>query len=173
MIESQLIHISEPKLTFGHNQKMEDPRDGLTLFGAYTKNKHIGQISVGIIGSKEQREYVRAYLKRIHQPIVSENVDIARPYFPGLEAAFDIFVNIDAIQEVDVPREQIDEFLKYTDGHQRVFNLTNLYADKLKKYLNEEHIPVTVWFVAIPDEIYQFGRPKSKFLKQRIIKLLD
>ena len=54
MIESKLIHIPEPKLTFGFNQKMEDPRDGLTLFGAYSKNKHIGQISVGIIGSKNK-----------------------------------------------------------------------------------------------------------------------
>jgi len=165
MIESKLIHIPEPKLTFGFDQKMEDPRDGLTLFGAYSKNKHIGQISVGIIGSKEQREYVKSYLKRIHQPVISEKTDVARPYFPGLEATFDIFINIDAIQEVDVPRSKIDEFLKYTDGHQRVFNLTNLYADKLTKYLNEEHIPVTVWFVAIPDEIYQFGRPKSKIPK--------
>lgn len=165
MIESKLIHIPEPKLTFGFGQKMEDPRDGLTLFGAYSKNKHIGQISVGIIGSKEQREYVKSYLKRIHQPVIPEKTDVARPYFPGLEATFDIFINLDAIQEVDVPRSKIDEFLKYTDGHQRVFNLTNLYADKLTKYLNEEHIPVTVWFVAIPDEIYQFGRPKSKIPK--------
>lgn len=122
MIESKLIHIPEPKLTFGFDQKMEDPRDGLTLFGAYSKNKHIGQISVGIIGSKEQREYVKSYLKRIHQPVISEKTDVARPYFPGLEATFDIFINIDAIQEVDVPRSKIDEFLKYTDGHQRVFN---------------------------------------------------
>lgn len=162
MIEPKLIYIAEPKLTFGHGQKMEDPRDGLTLFGAYSKNVHIGQISVGIIGPKEQRKYVKAYLKRLHQPVIAENADIARPYFPGLEAAFDIFINVDAIQEIDVSRENIDEFLRYTDGHQRVFNLTNLFAKKLKRYLNEEHTPVTVWFIAIPDAIYQFGRPKSK-----------
>jgi hypothetical protein len=63
MIEPKLIHIDEPKLTFGYNQKMEDPRDGLTLFGAYSKNKHLGQISVGIIGSVKQRNFVKSYIK--------------------------------------------------------------------------------------------------------------
>lgn len=165
MIEPKLIHISEPKLTFGYGQKMEDPRDGLTLFGAYTKDIHLGQISIGIIGPKKQRDFVKSYIKRIHKPVVCEKSDIARPYFPGIEAIFDIFINPNAIQEIDIPRKKIDEFLKYTDGHQRVYNLTNLYAGKLTKYLNEEDIPVTVWFVAIPDQIYQFGRPKSKIPK--------
>ncbi|HBG70486.1 MAG: hypothetical protein A2W93_09525 [Bacteroidetes bacterium GWF2_43_63] len=165
MIEPKLIHIREPKLTFGFDQKMEDPRDGLTLFGSYSKNKHSGQISIGIIGPKEQRDHVKAYIKKIHKPIISKRSDIARPFFPGIESTFDISINFEAIQEIDIQREIIDEYLKYSDGYQRVYNLTNLYSDKLKKYLNEEEIPVTVWFVAIPDEIYQYGRPKSKIPK--------
>ncbi len=165
MIEPKIIHINEPKLTFGFNQKMEDPRDGLTLFGTFSKSIHSGQISIGIIGSKEQRDYTKSYLKKIHKPVISEDSDIARPYFPGLESTFGISINLDSIKEIDVPRNSIDEFLKYTDGHQRVYNLTNLFANKLIKYLKEEEIPITVWFVAIPDEIYQFGRPKSKIPK--------
>ena len=158
----KLIYISEPKLTFGYNQKLDDPRDGLTLFGAFSKDKLSGQINIGIIGPRQQRDYLKEYLKEIHKPVVNVKKDIARPFFPGLEAVFDVFVNFDALQEIDVPREKIDEFLKYTDGHQRVFNLTNLYADKLIKFYNEEHVQITVWFVVIPDPIYQFGRPKSK-----------
>ena len=161
MTEPVLIHIPEPKLTFGFNQKIEDPRDGLTLFGAYTNKSHRGEIRVGIIGAKIQREFVKQYLKRLHQPIHSEIKDIARPYFPGLQSAFGIEINVDNIQEIDIPKDEIEKYLKYVDGHQRVFNLTNLFANKLKKYLNEEHIPVTVWFIAISDEIYQFGKNKS------------
>jgi len=162
MNDPELIHIPEPKLTFGYNQKMEDPRDGLTLFGPFSRDKHAGQVNVGIIGPKEQREYIKDYLKKIHQSVINLEKDVARPYFPGLEAAFDIFINFSAIQEIDVPRSQIDDYLKYTDGHQRVYHLTDLYAEKLKKYCNEQHELVTVWFVAIPDEIYQYGRPKSQ-----------
>lgn len=157
-----LKHISEPKLTFGHNQKIEDPRDGLTLFGPYSKNSHRGRINVGVIGPKKQRDFVIKYLKKIHKPIKALNHDVARPYFPGLEAAFNIEINFDAIKEIDIPEDQISKFLNYTDGHQRVFNLTNLYSDKLSKYYKEEHQIVTIWFVAITDEIYTFGRPKSR-----------
>ena len=57
--EPELVFIPEPKLTFGFNQKMEDPRDGLALFGAYSRNKLSGQISVGIIGPPEQRVFMK------------------------------------------------------------------------------------------------------------------
>ena len=165
MTEPNLIYIEEPKLTFGFNQKIEDPRDGLTLFGTYTNKSHYGQIRVGIIGVKKQREAVKKYLKLLHKPIQSSEKDIARPYFPGLEATFGIEINIDNIQEIDINEKEISKFLHYTDGHQRVFNLTSLFADKLKKYLNEEHIPVSVWFVAISDDIYQYGKNKSSIPK--------
>jgi len=162
MIDPELIHLGEPLLTFGYNQKMQDPRDGLTLFGPFSKSKLSGQINIGIIGPKKQRGYVYKYLDRLHRPVVSSKRDVARPFFPGLQAAFDIYINFESVQEIDVPMEKINEFLRYTDGHQRVFKLTDLYADRLIKYYNEEHLPVTVWFVAIPDQIYQYGKPKSK-----------
>ena len=165
MFKQKLIHIPEPKLTFGYNQKLSDPRDGITLFGPFTRSKLVGQVNIGIIGPHEQRSYVRTYLQKIHQPVFSANPDVARPYFPGLEAAFGIHLNFGAIKEIDIPREDIDKYLKYSDGHQRVFHLSNLYSDKLIKYYDQEDLSVTVWFVAIPDEIYQFGKPQSKIPK--------
>lgn len=165
MTEPQLIYLPEPKLTFGYQQKMEDPRDGLTLFGPFSKDQYSGQVNVGIIGPKTQREYVINYLKSIHKPIISKVPDLARPYFPGLEAAFGIFINFASLQQIDVDRKKIDEYLKYTDSHQRVHNLSNLYAEPLNKFANQEQAPVSVWFVAIPDDIYKFSRPKSKIEK--------
>ena len=107
MTEPRLIHIEEPKLTFGFNQKIEDPRDGLTLFGTYTNKSHNGQIRVGIIGVKRQREAVRKYLRELHKPIQSKVKDIARPYFPGLESAFGIEININNIQEIEIDEKEI------------------------------------------------------------------
>jgi len=157
-----LRHISEPKLIFGFNQKMEDPRDGITLFGPYSQSYHSGQINIGIIGPKKQREFVKKYLEKIHKPIISSTPDVARPYFPGLEAAFNIRVNFNAIREINIKNSEIEKFLKYSDGHQRVFHLTNLYSEEMSKYYKEEHLPVSIWFVAITDEIYKFGKPKSR-----------
>lgn len=162
MIEPELIHLDEPKITFGYNQKLSDPRDGITLFGPYSRDKFSGQINIGIIGPKEQRDFVFSYLQKIHKPIFSNIADLARPYFPGLQAAFDVHINFKSVQTLNVERTKINSFLNYSDNYQRIFNLTELYAKKLKAYYEEEHLPVTVWFVAIPDEIFKYGRPKSK-----------
>lgn len=165
MIEPELIYFDEPKLTFGYGQKVTDPRDGLTLFGPYTRKELVGQVNIGIIGPKQQRSFVLQYLRGLHKYISSSSWDVARPNFPGLEAAFNIYINFDAVVELNIESSEIDNFLKYTDSHQRVYNLSQLYVDKLHKYYNEEHAPVTLWFVAIPDDIYRFGRPKSRIPK--------
>ena len=44
-----LIRLAEPKLPFGHNQAVEDPRDGLSLFGPLDKAKTYG-IRPAVIG---------------------------------------------------------------------------------------------------------------------------
>lgn len=165
MRDPKIIYIPEPKLTFGFKQKMEDPRDGLTLFGPYSKDQYSGQVNIGIIGPKTQRGYIIEYLKRIHQPVSSSTPDVARPYFPGLEAAFGVFINFSAIPQIEISEAKINEYLKYTDSYQRVHNLSNLYAEALSKFANEEHTTVSVWFVVIPDDVYKYSRPKSKIAK--------
>lgn len=162
MQKPTLFYIPEPKLTFGYDQKIADPRDGITLFGPYTRYKITGQINVGIIGPNEQRGFLKTYLKEIHKPVFNKEKEVARPYFPGLEAAFGVFINFENLREIEVSREEIDKFLKHVDGHQRVHNLSNLYVQSLIKYVNQEEVPVTVWFVVIPDDIYRYGRPKSR-----------
>ena len=71
MIEPKLIHIREPKLTFGFDQKMEDPRDGLTLFGSYSKNKH--RISRDDYDSVTKEWH---FISKIYGYNSPENVDI-------------------------------------------------------------------------------------------------
>lgn len=158
----RLLHIPEPRLIFGFGQKLVDPRDGITLFGPFTRDKLAGQLNVGIIGPREQRKALKNYLEKIHKPVHSETQEIARPFFPGFEAAFGVCINFNNIPELDVPMEEIAKYLLYTDGHQRVHNLCNLYSGRLTKYVKEEEMPVNVWFVVIPDDIYLYGRPKSK-----------
>lgn len=105
------------------------------------------------------------YLKRIHGPIVNGDLSIARPNFPGLESTFGISINFDNIIQLDIKQKDIDEYLKYTDSHQRVHNLVNLYVQPLIRYTEHEEMPVDVWFVVIPEDIYKFGRPNSKIPK--------
>lgn len=159
---TELLHIEEPKLTFGFEQKMIDPRDGITLFGPNSHLKISGQTNIGVIGTAASRKRMISYLEKIHKPIESEVNDDARPMFPGLESAFGITVNFDNIAELNVDSEDIDEYLLYTDNHQRVHNLTNLFSEKIFTYLRKEENPVTIWFIVIPKDIYLYGRPNSR-----------
>src|SRR3972149_5118974 len=138
----KLIHISEPKLTFGFNQKAIDPRDGITLFGPFTREKLIGQVNIGVIGSQKLRQRLIEYFGEIQKPVFGIETELARPYFPGFEASFNIFINFNNIVEIEVPQNDIDQFLHYADSHQRVHNLVNLYSDRLIKYAREEEVPI-------------------------------
>jgi hypothetical protein len=167
IIEPELTYLKEPQLSFGYNQKTSDPRDGLMLYGAFDREKIKGQVNIGIIGCEKQREYLKDYLKKIHHPIHNNTNDVARPFFAGLESVFGIHINFENIQEINVSDNEVNKFLHYQDGHQRVFNLTKLYADELIKYSKQEEMPVTVWFVVISDDIYKYGRPNSKIPKSK------
>ncbi|MFD1630567.1 hypothetical protein [Pseudopedobacter beijingensis] len=165
MIEPVLAYINEPFLTFGNGQQAIDPRDGLLLFGPFDHMKVRGIKNVGIIGPKELRKKMINYLNKIHSPIINSDTNIARPNFPGLETIFGISVNFENIIEVEVKKEDIENYLKYTDSHQRVHNWVNLYVNPLIKYTENEEMPADVWFVVIPEDIFRFGRPNSRIQK--------
>lgn len=162
MNQPELTYFPEPLLTFAYDQKIEDPRDGLTLFSPFSSETVSGPITAGIIGPRKQINILRKYLEHIHEPVIPHKPDIARPFFPGLEAAFGISINLKALQEIELNQADIDTYLQYTDSHQRIFKLTDLYAEQLRKFCNEEHTQVQVWFVIIPQSIYVYCRPKSR-----------
>ena len=45
-----VFHLPEPHLRFGHGQTLEHPKDGLTLFGPYTRKA--GSVRFGVIGTQ-------------------------------------------------------------------------------------------------------------------------
>lgn len=157
----RFLHVKEPQLTFGYGQKLADPRDGVMLFGPYTRDKLSGQLNVGIIGPEQSRGFLKKYLRDIHRPVSSDG-EVARPFFPGIEATYGVSINFLNLPEIDVPQDMIIQYLHYKDGHQRVHNLSNLYVDRLIKYQKQEEMPVNVWFVVIPDDVYKYGRPRSR-----------
>lgn len=161
---NNLIHLDEPKLIFGYEQNAFDPRDGLTLFGAFTREKFTNP-SIGIIGSASGRRRVLNWLHTILQPVFGKSKDLARPYFPGIETVFGMTMNFNAIKEIQIDEKSLNEYLHYQDPHQRVHHLANLYAKALQEYDAGEEAPVTFWIVVISDDIYRYGKPKSKIPK--------
>ena len=162
----QLIKLDEPKILFAHNQKMEDPRDGLTLFGPLENNKPYG-IRNGVISTKEGLRKFTEYLKTIQSPVYNKN-NVTRPMFPGFEATFRMAWNIDKIIHVEVTDSELGKTLYYEDAHTRTFETVSLIANKLVA-AQDDDTAADVWFVIIPDEVYQYCRPNSSLNKELIV----
>src|SRR6266496_3432694 len=84
---SELIRLPEPTLLFRHGQAMEDPRDGLTLFGPLEQGKPYG-LRAGVIGTPEGITKFSRWADWIQGPIRAVGYERARPPYPGFESAF-------------------------------------------------------------------------------------
>jgi len=156
----QLIHLPEPKLRFGFEQAVEDPRDGLMLFGPLEQAKPYG-IRSGVIGTSQSIDLFKKWVKKIQCPVNDKNPSEARPPFPGFEAVFGIPWSPTPTLEVTIPSRELDETIRIDDAHIRVYRTVELFEKRIIESIRNEDVDIDVWFVIIPDSVYQFGRPKS------------
>ena len=155
-----LIRLSEPLLVFRYDQMMEDPRDGLTLFGPLDAGKPYG-IRAGVIGTPDGIRRFKQWVQRIQTPTSTETPDIARPIFPGFEAVFRIPWNPRPAIEIQIPKAELADVVRYDDRHQRVFYTVGAYADRIIQAIRDEDVGVDTWFVIVPDDVYKYCRPRS------------
>jgi hypothetical protein len=158
--ERALIHLPEPMLRFGYHQDVEDPRDGLSLFGPLDKGKPYG-IRAGVVGTAQGVAWFGQWVKRIQKPILSAAHDRARPPFPGLQAVFGIPWNPAPEIELHVPEDELRQAAHIDDRHQRVHRTVRLYSERIITALREEEVSVDVWFVIVPQFVYENCRPQS------------
>ncbi len=156
----RLVRIPEPTLMFRHNQGVEDPRDGLTLFGPLEEAKPYG-IRAGIIGTREGIEAYKKWVPRILRPVACDPPITSRPPFPGFEAAFQIPWHSTPVLELVVNDKDIDTAIYQSDRHQRVYKAVDLYAERVLRSNRDEDAKVDLWFVVVPDRVRQYCRPRS------------
>lgn len=156
----ELIKLPEPPLLFGHDQAMEDPRDGLTLFGPLDIGKPYG-IRSGVLGSRDGIRRFRNWVEKIQRPISNDPPTISRPMFPGFTAVFGIPWESKPSIEMEIASEEIYDSLLIDDKHQRVFKTVEIYSERIIETLRQEDSAVDMWFVIIPDDVYKYCRPKS------------
>ena len=139
---------------------MEDPRDGLTLFGPLDQGKPYG-IRAGVLGTTEGIRRFKGWVEKIQRPISNTPPDIARPPFTGFEATFRIPWNPEPVIEIAIDKEELLRNVHLDDKHQRVYKTVEVYSSKILETLKEEEAKVDIWFVIVPDEVYKYCRPKS------------
>lgn len=155
---SDLIYLPEPKLEFGHGQTMEDPRDGLALFGPYDKSPVYG-IPIGVVGTPDGIGRFLRWLALIQGPVRNPKPKRERPPFPGFEAVFGVKCEPKPVQQVIIPPDKLATLLRYDDRPRRIYDTASLYAEPIIAASKDEDRLPAVWFVIVPDELYQVCRP--------------
>ncbi|TWT44376.1 hypothetical protein RAS1_07900 [Phycisphaerae bacterium RAS1] len=170
----ELRYIKEPGLLFRHDQAVEDPRDGLTLFGPLDEGKPYG-IRWGLIGPEDSLQRVERWVSGINRRVVdseparygrkqspsARGPDLARPPYPGFHAAFEIPWSNKPVQRLTVPEKELAKVAFLDDPHQRVFNTVNAYSERIIDCLRREEARPDVWCVAIPEYVYLNCRQRS------------
>src|SRR3990172_8706773 len=84
--------LPEPRITFGYGQELERPEHGLATFGPFDRDHESRPRSVryGLIGTSTGLASARAFIDRLHAPIIPTGSLSHRlwPPFPGFQAAF-------------------------------------------------------------------------------------
>jgi len=155
-----VFFVDEPKLSFGHSQRCDDPRDGLALYGAYDSKKIFG-IRAGVIGCPEGIEKYSRWVRRIHAPVYAPHNPIARPFFPGFEAVFGIPWDTNPALKIVIPHSEILKKLQEPDRQNRVKQVVQVFADRLLETIRDEHNRVEMWFIVIPNIVKQHCLPRS------------
>ncbi|MCF7634655.1 MAG: hypothetical protein LLF82_000119 [Dehalococcoides mccartyi] len=168
----QLLRIEEPKLLFGHRQSVEDPRDGLTLFGPLDAGKPFG-IRAGVIGTRDGLRRFKNWVKQIQVPSTGKLSSPARPVYPGFEAAFGIPWVPEPATEIEIPGDELYQAIHLDDQHLRVYKTVDLYASRIVDSLKKDDVAVDVWFIVIPDDVYKYGRPMSMVESDKRIKAVN
>src|SRR6267143_5090467 len=122
---TELVWIEEPKVRFGHGQSLEDPRDGLTLFGPLDEGY---EISWGVVGTREGIRKFHAWADKVQRPVTGSASTYARPLFPGVEAAFGIPWRVTPALSLEVDPGTLHEAVRIDDSHQRVFKSVEIFA---------------------------------------------
>jgi hypothetical protein len=61
------IHIDEPRLSFGHDQGAEHPKDGLFLFGPVASGQNPARMDVGVIATPAGLEKYSKWIASIEK----------------------------------------------------------------------------------------------------------
>ena len=159
----KLKYIAEPKLEFSHHQCEEHPKDGLFLYGPVDSTVSGGILRFGLIGTKAGLDVFRNWENIINGYIPPYKEDIAHHAgFPGFEAAFGLRWPDTPIAKVVLPEKAIKETIMRNNRHEAIKSTVDIYADGIIKHLREEgEVSPDFWYVVIPDEVYQYGRPKK------------
>jgi hypothetical protein len=139
----ELLDLPEPSLLFGYEQVVEDPRDGLTLFGPLDAGKPYG-IRAGAIGTPDGLRRFENWVQKIQGLVAEPEASVARPPFPGFETALGIPWSPTPTLRIVVPEDKLRQTLYLDDRHLRVYQTVEVFSRRIIEALRNEDTAVDV-----------------------------
>jgi hypothetical protein len=154
----RLLTFAEPRLRFAYDQPLEDPKEGLTLFGP---PEAPNGLQYGVVGTAHGIRQFEAWAARLQIAIPADPDVASSVMFPGFETVFRTPWVIKPRVRIEVDEAVLGRNVKLTDPHQRVFDTVDLYSNPIRRWIREEDPKVALWFVVIPEEVWKLCRPRS------------
>ncbi|NQE06168.1 hypothetical protein C5S32_09895 [ANME-1 cluster archaeon GoMg1] len=154
----------EPLIEFRHGQALEDPHDGLSLFGPFDADSpsHPKKITYGVISTKEGLTLFEEWSKILNSPQISEPEKLKLwPPFPGFEAAFTCEWPDKPAWSYVVNEEALINASRHRDRHERAYGVVNIYMEGFK-ILEKRDEDFNVIICVVPEEVHKNCRPKSR-----------
>ena len=156
---NKMLRIPEPLLLFGNKQSLEDPRDGLALFGPHDGSAT--GLRAGVVGTRDGIRRFKKWVQSIQRPVGIEHSARFRPPFPGFEAVFGIPWKPEPVLEIPIDSTDLDRVLSIDDRHIRIFKTVDVFTAALDQARTNEDARADVWFIVIPDKVHKLCTPRS------------
>ena len=129
-----MLRIKEPRLEFGYQQELEDPRDGLNLFGPYDRGLGSAYgIRAGVIGTRNGINRFKNWVSAIQKPVGVADAARFRPPFPGFEAAFQVLWNPEPTIEIEIDPSELHRDISIDDKYKRIFGYCRIVCDQIDR----------------------------------------
>lgn len=165
----RLGYLEEPLLEIGFGQKRAYPRDGLFLYGPFGDETRLREVRYGVIGTpdgvrrlREWTDSVRGFIDIPEPGPRSKAVEAHHVAFPGFTEAFQAEWPREPTHTIsDLDGRRLAEVLRRRNRHEAIHAAVDLYVERLIAENNRIEDPPALWFVVIPEIVYQLGRPRS------------
>jgi len=165
MTNDTLIQFNEPDLEFRYGQRVQDPRDGLSLFGSYSADlsSHPASTSYIVVGTDVGIGRFAQFSTAISRPLVAAPDNNFRlwPPYPGFEVAFASKWPDSPVRTYSMDSERLLLDAQTRDKHERAYAVVERYLEALRATARlDERIGVAI--CVVPDAVWRDCRPESR-----------
>jgi hypothetical protein len=159
----------EPLLEFAHAQQVQEPHDGLSIFGPYDVGRpgKPKSINWGLVATASGRDKILDWVSRLQRPIYpgknkrGEDLDHHLwPLFPGFDAAFDCSFSSAPTWYKELDESHLVELCSNLDSKQRAFDAVEEYLSAIRLTEKKDEA-FDVILCVLPDFVRQTCRPNA------------